>query len=544
MPAVDVLQRGREAFAQQAWGQAYADLTAADAGGDLAAEDLRRLGTAAYLTGRDEDAEAAWERAHQAFLERGQVPAAVRCAFWLGMALVQRGLHARGGGWLARSQRLLDGWAQDCVERAYLLLPAGLQALDGGDPSGAHATFVRAAEAADRFDDPDLRALGLLGRGQALVRMGQVPEGARLLDEAMVAVTASETSPIVAGIIYCATILACREIFDWDRAQQWTAALSDWCASQPDLVPFRGQCLVHRSEILQVHGDWHAAMQEVRQAREHLAGRPDDPVLGMAFYQQGELHRVRGEFDAAEEAYRRASGYGRDPQPGLSLLRLAQDRGEAAASATSRVLDETDNPVLRSRVLAAHIEVMLAAGEVQAASAAAEELSALADDLDAPYLRALAGHAKGAVLLAKGDPRGARDALRAAWESWQELQAPYEGARTRVLMGLACRELGDEETASLELEDARQVFEQLGAGPDLARLDALTGAAAEIPGGLTDREVEVLRLVAAGRTNREIAAELVISEHTVARHLQNIFGKLDVGSRTAAAAFAHEHDLV
>jgi hypothetical protein len=206
----------------------------------------------------------------------------VRCAFWLGIVLVLRGQHARAGGWLQRAHRALAEAGLDCVERGYLRLPAGLQALHG-DPAAAYAIFQEVTAVADRFGDPDLQALGRLGQGQALAAAGDAGPAMAMLDEAMVAVTSGEVSPIAAGIIYCTVILVCRDVFDLRRAQEWTVALSRWCASQPGLKPYRGQCLVHRSEIMQLRGDWSDALDEVRRACAHLSDPPGDPVLGMAF---------------------------------------------------------------------------------------------------------------------------------------------------------------------------------------------------------------------------------------------------------------------
>lgn len=533
--------RGVESFERQKWAEAYARLSAVDRETSLRAEDLERLATAAYLVGKDAESEDLLVRAHNEYLKAGQKTRAVRAAFWLGFALQGKGEYARGSGWISRGRRLLDD-CEDCVEQGYLMLPPAVQTMFSGNPAAALETFVEIVQIGARFRDNDLVTMARMCQGQALIKLGQSAEGVSLFDEVMVAVTTGDVAPAFSGLIYCAVIETCSQIFDLKRAQEWTGALSHWCESHPDLVPYRGQCLVRRAEIMQLRGAWQDAMSEAERARDALAMRGERAV-GLALYQLGELHRLRGEFPEAEAAYRQASEWGRKPQPGLSRLRLAQGQIEAAKSSIQRVVDEADDE-LRPRMLGAFVDIMLEARDVPAARKAAGQLSEIARALLSPYLLAVAAEAEGAVLLAEGNAKDALSALRRAWSTWRELYAPYDAARAAVLIGLACRALDDEDTAELELDAAQRAFEALGATPDSARVARLRERpAAKATCGLTGREIEVLRLVAAGKTNRAIADELGISEKTIARHVSNIFMKLGLSTRAAATAYAYKHDL-
>jgi len=546
MKVANALDLGRESFMRRAWEEAFAQLSAADREGPLSVDDLERLAVAAYMVGRDGESADAWMRAHQECLLRGDVARAARCAFWQAWGLFFRGDLAPAMGWVARGRRVLEDSEQDCVERGWLLMLAALPIMLQGDLESASPSLVQAGEIAERFGDPDAMAFARLLRGESLILQQRIPDGMSLLDEVMVAVTAGEVSPIVAGIAYCTVIGMCQMVFDLRRAREWTEALSGWCESQPGLVPFRGNCLIHRSEIFQLQGAWRDALDEARRARDWLSGPTVWDTLGSAHYQLGEIQRLRGEFALAEESYRKASEAGREPEPGMSLLRLAQGWGDDAAAAIRRLLDETKDPIGRSRVLPAYVEITLEAKDSGAARTAADELARIAGQIDAPYLHALASHATGAVLLAEGDARAALTELRNAFVSWRRLDAPYQSARVRVLIGLACRELGDEGTAELELVAARTAFEELGAAPDVDHITRLLGMlspSSRATGGLSVREREVLALVASGASNRAIATQLVISEKTVARHVSNIFTKLGLSSRAAATAYAFKHGL-
>ncbi|WP_433505884.1 LuxR C-terminal-related transcriptional regulator [Pseudonocardia halophobica] len=544
MSTVSALSRARASLARRSWGEAYAELARADAAAPLDIDGLEMLALASYLTGRDEEATRAWTRAHHHAMELHEPRRAARQAIRIASGLMFRGETAPARGWFARAGRVLQGH-ETCAEQAWLHTWDAFTRMWSGDPKGAQPVFTAAAADSGPFDDPDLVTMSRLGEGMCVLLQGAVSRGLVLLDEVMVAVTSGEVSPIYAGMAYCTVIAGCIEVFDLQRARQWTTALARWCDAQPDLVPYRGNCLVHRCELLQLEGAWADAVAAAHRACELLSGPIRWDSLGSAYYQLAELHRLRGEYAAAEKTYRRAGAAGRRPEPGLALLRLAQGRIDAAAAVLHRALAETEEPPARSRLLAAYVDVMIAAGDLAAARAGAEELDRTAEVLDVAYLRAVADSAAGAVLIAEGDARSALRRLRVASATWRRFDAPYEAARAQVLIGLACRALGDPETSAMELDAARNVFAQLGAEPDVERLDGLVGrAVAPIPGGLTARELQVLTLVASGRTNRGIGRELGLSEKTVARHVHNLLTKLDVPSRAAATAYAYEHDLI
>jgi DNA-binding NarL/FixJ family response regulator len=525
---------------------AFESLSRADQAAPLGAEELELLATSAYMLGRDEEHVRALERAHHAHLDTGDTPRAVYCVYWIGHNLMLRGEMGPASGWFGRGQRLLEREERDCASRGYLLIPALVSHAIAGDHKAAYETATEIAEIGTKFADRDLVAIGVHEQGHALVRQGRFEEGLQLLDEVMVAVTAGELSPIVTGLIYCNTIGFWQSVYELRRAREWTEALTRWCEQQRDMVAHTGVCLVHRAEIMQLQGAWDAALEEARRAGERFAeGVLNERVCGKAFYRQGEVQRLRGERSAAEGSYRDASRRGYEPQPGLALLRLAEGKGDAAYSAIRRALDEASQPRTRAALLPAYVEIMLTVGEVEQARTACRELEGISRNHRSDMLRAMSAQARGALALADGEHQVALLALREAWYAWQELEAPHEAARVRVLVALGCRAAGDEDTASWELEAARAVFDRLGAGPDIAWVDSLAASPeATAAHGLSPRELQVLRLVARGATNKSIASELVLSERTIDRHVSNIFAKLRVSSRAAATAYAYEHDLV
>jgi DNA-binding CsgD family transcriptional regulator len=535
------LEGGRAAYEGRRWADAFKALSRADEVSPLTASDLCMLAWSAHLVARYDDFVRAMERAHQAYLSGDDVQSAVRCAFWLGFVHGSRGDLGQAAGWAERAARLLgDG---DSVEHAYLILPElTMSAMVGAWPD-VHDLAVDITAAGERFGDADLTVFARHWHGRALVRMERVAEGFALLDEAMVSVTSGELSAFLTGLVYCSMIEACQEVFDLRRAQEWTRALSAWCDSQPDLVPFSGQCLVHRAELMLFYGAWQDALNEATRASV-LAAQADDPgAIGGAHYVVGEIHRLRGERDDALDAYETAHRLGRQPQPGLALLRLAQGDPGAARAALQRACDEAADRLGRATLLPALVDVLVASSAAAEARVACDELASTAGAFGTTMLSALAAAARGSVDLLEGDASDALLRLREAERLWQQLGASYQLACVRTALAQACRALGDHDSAQLDLNAALDTFRTLGATPDLDRVRSLT-APLDAVGLLSRRELDVLRLVTAGNTNRAIAAELVVSEKTVERHVSNILTKLGVRSRAAATAYAYEHHML
>lgn len=506
----------------------------------LGAVELDELGLAAWFLGRAAESERAWDDAHRAYLAEGDADAAIRCAFWLGYTLGERGEAVRARAWMSRLFELC-GAEPDTRSGAIAMLCRSVEAFATNRLDDAAELAEQAVALARATGDSDTEVLATMNRGRALVFGGRSTEGFACMDRVMLAISSGTVSDRVAGPAYCAVVASCLDRWDVERARVWTRDLSDWCDAQRGLEPFRGECSVHRATVLRLGGEWGEAETTLVDvcSRER---RPE--TLENALYWLGDLHRLAGRAADAEAAYRRAAELGREVQPGLALLRRDAGRLAAARTGIARALGATPLAGVRADLLAAQVELEVDHGDLAIAGTAAEELRALADTIDTVYLQAQADRAAALVAIARDAPTDALALLRRSWSAWRRLDAPYEAAITRMHLGRACRALGDEEAAQLEFDAARTVLTTLGAIPDLARLERLAAGPDRSPaGGLTRREVEVLRLIASGRSNREIAQELFLSERTVARHVSNILAKLALPNRASATAFAFEHGL-
>jgi DNA-binding CsgD family transcriptional regulator len=535
------IDRARDAIGREAWAEAFEGLRALDPSG-LSPRDLEGFADAAWWLSKMDESMTLRQRSYSGFVAAGEDPSAAWCAGRLCIEHFLRGEPAVAVGWLKRAQRHLRD-QPECVEHGFLAMVEATVARVSGELDEAMTLAERATQIGQSFGNRDLLAMAIHTQGLVLIADGRVPEGVALLDEAMTSVVAGELSNYATGAVYCNVLEACLGLADVRRAGEWSEAARAWCESLPPVSPYPGLCRIYRAEVANLRGAWSEAEAEASRASEELMSF--SPIAAAeAFYATGEIRRRIGNFAGAEEAFGRAHEIGFEPQPGLALLRLAQGRADAAHT-TLRVAvsGESGSRLRRSRLLAAQVDVALAVNDLDAARHASDELEAIARDFASPALEASATAALGALKLAEGDVPGSLDSLRRACAIWQELRLPYEAARARMLYGVALRAAGDEEDASLELRAALSAFERLGAAPDARAATELLAMPMDLPRGLTSREAEVLRLVASGKTNREIAAELVISEHTVARHLQNMFTKLEVSSRSAATAFAFEHGL-
>lgn len=524
------------------WDRAYALFSAARDTSPLSPEDLESLSAAAWWLGRVNDCLEAGEAAFQGYVDADRLRNAAMCAVEMAVSLFLRGEESLGSGWIGRARRLLDGLPEG-PEHGYVRY---VVEVEGGLERGDLGAVVEAAAEVHRIGrehgDRNLVAVGVLGEGRARLKLGEMAEASALLDEAMVAVRSRDLDPEWAGNVYCHLMAACHEVADIGRARAWTEVTWQWLSELSAAVLFTGICRVHRSQVLQVTGEWDRAEKEAACVLNDLS---DIHVASVAeaHYQIGELRRLRGDLDGAAHAYGRARELGRDPQPGLALLWLAQGRaGAAEAAIRAAVRAAATDRIARARLCTVQIEIALAVDDLEAAQRAIAELEDSAAAYGTSGLEAAALHWRGAVALADGHPEEALPALRAACRRWHDVHATYDAARACVLLGKAYGALGDLETAAAELAAATETFDRLGATVDAREVRALTGDRS-LPAGLTEREAQVLACVASGKTNREVAEDLVLSEKTIARHLSNIFLKLDVSTRTEAAAFAFAHGL-
>ncbi|MEO8424213.1 MAG: helix-turn-helix transcriptional regulator [Actinomycetota bacterium] len=519
--------------------EAYTLLGSADQS-DLVPEELERLADAAWWLGKAEESTAARQRAYAGHSAAGRAPESAAIAVRLCFESFERGEASVGMGWLMRAERDLRE-EPACVQHGFLALAQAF-VTHGDDVVAAMAKAERATEIGQRFTDRDLIAMGIHAQGLVHVSAGHIAEGLALLDEAMISVVAGELSPHFTGVIYCNVLETCLDLADLARAAEWNEAARAWCESLPQHAPFTSRCRISRAQVANLRGAWPEAEAEALRACADAV--VDASAAAKAFYETAEIRRRIGNVAGAEESFARAHALGFEPQPGLALLRLAQGKAEAAHSALRLAVDgESMNRQRRARLLAAQVEVAVAVDDLDTARSAAVELDELAAAFATPALGAAAAAASAMLRLAEGDIARALERARHACAVWHELKLPYEAARAHMIYGLALRQAGDEDSALLELRAALASFERLGAASDAAAAAELLPGRRELPSGLTAREAEVLRLVATGKSNRDIAAELVLSEHTVARHLQNIFAKLEVSSRSAATAFAFDHDL-
>ena len=517
-----------------------------DANTSVEVGELEQKALAAYLSGAQDACEDLWTRAHSECLRAGDIERAALNIFWLTLDLFNRGEWARGNGWLSRGMHLVESGG-DSASFGMLWVLASRNHLKQGEIEAADKAARRALDIAASVEDPDLTVFSRLAFSLVRLRQRQFAEATALFDEIMVGVTVDNVSPVAVGVIYCAVIDGCRSFFDLSRAREWTTALSQWYSMRPDAAAFRGKCLVNRSEIMRLSGYWTDALAEAERACAWTEAHENSfryPV-GAAFYELAEIHRLRGNASAAEAAYRRASEHGHPTEPGFTLLQFAGGKTETAATSIRRLLSESQSDVLRASVLHAAVEILIACDDVATAQTAADELATMTTQYNAPALRAFAAGASGAIHLVNGDAPAALKSLRDAWMLWQELDAPYEAARVRVLIGQVYEKMSDHAAAELEFDGARRVFDRLAAQPDIVRTDALRRHDPKTDATpLTARELQVIDLIARGKTNRAIARQLSISERTVDRHVSNILLKLNLPSRSAATAYAYQHHLI
>ena len=505
----------------------------------LGVDDLVLLADSAWWLGLIQETLGLTEECYEAYVAAADLERAASLAIENAFNWFLRGEPAVGSGWISRARRILEG-LPECAEHGFLLWLEASELLEHGELDAVRDIGRQLREMAARFESPVLGSFGLVFEALVEIRTGNAERGFGLLDEAMLPVVAGRLEPEWAGNLYCQMMSICHDLAEVARARQWTTATERWCGGFPAAAMFVGICRVHRTQLLRLEGDWDAAVGQASAAAAELADLNVEAVAE-AQYELGEVHRLRGDLSAARAAYDAALRLGRDPEPGATLLLLAEGRAEEAANCIHRLLSEVTDPFKRTRLLRAQAEVACSRGEIETADAAASELRTIAATYRTAGFLAWSEEVDGTVLFLQHRPDDALDPLRAALDRYKAMGATYDAALTRVRLARVYDALGDSDAARAEASAATRTFEVLGAGPPATARLGGTGA---LPGGLTAREAEVVAAIAEGLTNRQVAARLVISEKTVARHLANVYTKLGVNSRTAAAAWAYQKGLV
>jgi len=535
------LEIAREHHGASRWARACEEYAAADRAAELTVEDLESWAEAAQVIGRIDEAIAVLTRCFELRAEAGEIHEAARATYWLWSAHVfARGEFAIAAGWVGRAGTLAE--ERGSGEYGWLLIPRAYGCIGRGDYATAEGLLHRATELGLGRGDIDLVTIATTMRGRATLKLGSLEDGLALLDAAMVRILSRATSPRTTSVMYCAAIGSCYEVQEIARAAEWSVALDRWLGTLPLLGgAYFGNCRIYRAMLMRLRGDWSRAQAELEQACRELAV-DGQLVAGHAWYELGELRRLQGS-PGIEEAFERATAFGHVAHPGLALHRLSQGNTQAADAGLRRVLAERGRAGDRLELLPAAVEVCLAAGRIDAAKDLITEMEKTAQTYPTTAVRATVDAARGNVALSEDRPLDALAPLRKAADRWRELDAPYETAQICVRIGMGCRALGDDEGARMELRAALATFDRLGARPDASLVrQLLSGQNAHLE-VLSPREIEVLRLIVTGRTNAEIATQLNLSERTIHRHVSNILTKLDVRSRTSAAAYAIRHGL-
>jgi DNA-binding NarL/FixJ family response regulator len=533
------LRAAHEAYKRRDWAAAYRGYGDLYGTVSLTGEELYLFAHAAWWLGHIREMLRLCEESHATFLAEGRVERAAMVALETAFQWFLCGKPELGSGWLSRARRLLESLPQ-CLGHAWLVELEANERAAAGDIEGALAGARRLQDFAVQLDEPALTSFGLALEGRLMVRRGDVERGFGLLDEAMLAVLAGRIAPAEAGNLYCQMMSICHDVADFRRAQHWTEIVERWCDGLSGAPMFLGICRVHQSQLLRMRGEWTTAAELAAAAARDLA-ELNVEAAAEAQYEMAQCHRLRGSWDKARACYDAAAALGRSPHPGLALLELAQGRKEQAHEALSRCLAAEADPFRRARLLVAQVEVACRRGDDDTAAAAAAAMEDIAGTYSTDGFRAWAAQVRGMVLICSGQSREAVAPLRSALATSTALGSRFEAANLHSLLGRALATIGDESAAQAQLEAARSAYAELGVAPVVPWLADTPAESA--PGGLTTREAEVLGAIADGLTNRQVAAHLVISEKTVARHLANVYTKLGVANRTAAAAWAHQHPV-